>query len=70
MENKILIQEVKVGQRFYMLNKFDLPKYNGNMTFEMTRNTGNGIVEFTRLEKVKYYNEGTRYNQFVVLINN
>jgi len=37
MTHSILLQDVKVGQKFYMLNKSGLPKYNGNTTFEMTR---------------------------------
>lgn len=44
MTNSILLQDVKVGQKFYLLNKNGVAKYNGKMTMEMTRNSGNGIV--------------------------
>ena len=68
MKNSILLQDVKVGQKFYMLNKSGLPKYNGNTTFEMTRNNGGVFVEFTRLENDRAYNVSTRNNQYVVIL--
>ena len=68
LSNSILIKNVKVGEKFYMLNKSGLPKYNGNSTFIMTRNTNGKMVEYSRIEKERYYNESTMYDQFVVII--
>lgn len=67
MTNAILIQDVKVGQKFYMLNKSGLPKYNGIRTFLMTRNNGK-IFEFIRIEQDKMYTSSTLYPQYVVVI--
>jgi hypothetical protein len=67
MANAILIQDVKVGQKFYMLNKAGLPKYNCNSTFEMTRNNGK-VFEYIRIEKDKMYTSSTLYPQYVVVI--
>ena len=66
--DSILLKDVEVGKKFYMINKKGLPKYNGNTTFEMTRNSKKGIVEFTRLENGKAYCEIARDNQFVVIL--
>jgi len=67
MTNSILLQDVKVGETFYMLNKSGLPKYNGNTTYVMTRNNGH-VVEFTRLENDKNYQVSTINKQLVVII--
>jgi hypothetical protein len=67
MKNAILIQDVKVGQKFYMLNKAGLPKYNANRTFLMTRNNGKAF-EFIRIEQDKMYTSSTLYPQYVVII--
>jgi hypothetical protein len=68
MTNSILLQDVKVGETFYMLNKSGLPKYNGNTTYVMTRNNGGLFVEFTRIENNKAYNVCVIYKQLVVII--
>ena len=67
MKIAILIQDVKVGEKFYLLNKNGLPKYNGNSTFEMTRNNGR-CFEFKRLEKEKAYQSTSLYPQYVILL--
>jgi hypothetical protein len=67
MTQKIFLKDVKVGQKFYLINKNGCAKYNGNITMQMTRNSGNGIVEFTRLENDKPYNE-LAYNKLVVIL--
>jgi hypothetical protein len=63
----IFLIDVKVGQKFYLVNKNGCAKYNGNMTMEMTRNSGNGIVKFTRLENGKPYNELTDKKRAVII---
>jgi hypothetical protein len=68
MNNSILLQDVKVGEKFYLLNKNGLPKYNGNMSFEMTRNNGGCFVEYTRLENNRAYHVSTSYPQYVILL--
>jgi hypothetical protein len=68
MTNSILLQDVKVGQKFYLLNKNGVAKYNGNMTMEMTRNEGGMFVEYIRLENGRAYNVSTYYEKYVVIL--
>jgi hypothetical protein len=65
--NAILIQDVKVGEKFYMLNKAGLPKLNGNTTFLMERNNGR-CFEYVRLENDRAYQGTTLYPQYVVVL--
>lgn len=67
MTNAILIQDVQVGQKFYMLNKKGISKYNGNMTFVMTSNNGR-YFEYDRVENDRRYNGTTLYEQYVIVI--
>jgi hypothetical protein len=64
----ILLKNIQEGQSFYLLNKSGLPKYNGKMTFTMTRNTNGKMVEYSRIEKEKHYSESTMYDQYAVII--
>ena len=67
MKAAILIQDVKIGQRFYMLNKNGLPKYNGKITYEMTRNNGR-YFEYFRIENDKACVGTDLYPQYVILL--
>jgi hypothetical protein len=49
-----LLKNVKVGQKFYMLNKNGTPKFNGNITFEMTSNNGK-VFEYFRIENNRLF---------------
>ncbi len=66
--NKILLKDIKVGEKFYILNKTGTPKFSGKMTFIMVRNNGS-IIEYDRLENDKRYIESTRYKVYGVIID-
>jgi hypothetical protein len=63
-----LLKNVKVGQKFYMLNKNGTPKFNGNITFEMTSNNGK-VFEYFRIENNRVYVGSSLYEQYVVIID-
>ena len=69
--NAILIQDVKVGQKFYKLNKMGHQQYNENTVFEMAYIHSSGqMFEYDRIGKDKRYVDTTLYPQYVVVINN
>jgi hypothetical protein len=65
---KTLLKDIKVGKKFYILNKRGTPKSSGKMTFVMVRNNGS-IIEYDRLENDKRYVESTRYKVYGVIID-
>jgi len=68
MKNSILLQEVKVGEEFILLNKKGLQKTNS--TYVMVYVQSNKLlVDYERFNKSKFYGGmSTRHNQHVVLV--
>jgi hypothetical protein len=68
MKNSILLQEVKVGEEFILLNKNGLQKTNS--TYVMVYVQSNKLlVDYERFDKSKFYGSmSTRHNQHVVLV--
>jgi len=67
MKRGILVQNVNVGDKFYFLNKNGTPRYNGNITYEMTRNNGKAM-EFFRIENGKGHTLTSLYDNYVIVI--
>jgi len=67
---KILLKNVKKGQYFYLLNKSGGFRYNNpNMTFIMERNTTGKMVEYSRIERERFYSESTMFDKYAVLLD-
>tara|TARA_R110000772_G_C12945702_1_gene401503 strand:+ start:181 stop:387 length:207 start_codon:yes stop_codon:yes gene_type:complete len=68
MRNSILIQELKIGQEFILLNKRGLQKTNSTYLFIGINKKGN-LVDYERTDKSKFYaSMSTRGGQYVELI--
>ena len=66
MTKATLVQNVKVGDKFYFLNKNGTPRY-GNITYEMTRNNGKSM-EFFRIENGTGHTLTILYDNYVIVI--
>jgi hypothetical protein len=67
MNTGILMQNVKVGEKFYFLNKRGVPRYKGKITYEMTRNNGKAM-EYFRIDNGKGYTATSIRDNYVVVI--
>mgnify|MGYP003678699601 FL=1 len=68
MSNSILIQELKTGQEFILLNKRGLQKTNSTYVFIGSNKTGK-LVDYERADGGKFYaSMSTGCGQYVKLI--